>query len=428
MIKIIDSIMGSGKSTAMLEYVKNNKDEKYLWITPFLSEVERVMNYEGVDFKRPMGSVTEERERATKLGLELDVVRGIGVNKFKQVEYMTENDVNVVSTHETFKRLDCGDVFSDYTLILDEVVKLVDTYDIKIKTVNSLESEGYIIIDAETGKITPTEKGVRVWGKTEPNLTRFLKNAEKGILYKAIEKVVVTEYPIELLTQFKNVYVLTYIFDGSYLKAFLDMHNVKYGMVTIDNNNIVDWNEDIYKKQIEPYRELFNVYNPRTNTIRGNYSHQMKKIGKLSSGSCHKMNKETCLEINSIIRKYAVSVGATSKDFIYTVYKNVNDKAGESIRGYSNSFLPYNIRATNEYSHVTAVAYCVSRHVNPVIQNYMVKKASSNNLQISFSDDKLALADMLQFVFRGCIRNKEKMNLFVGDESSLILFLNWLYS
>ena len=42
MIKIIDSVMGSGKTTYMINYMKNNPNKKFFVVTPFLSEIERI--------------------------------------------------------------------------------------------------------------------------------------------------------------------------------------------------------------------------------------------------------------------------------------------------------------------------------------------------------------------------------------------------
>lgn len=426
---ILDSLMGTGKSHYMLNHMVKNSEGKYMYITPYLNEVDRVMNHEGLNINRPLGTVTEEKERADILKCDLEQIKGTNVPKYKQINGMIEEGLNVVSTHETFKRLEGSSRFNEYTLILDEVVKLVDIYDIKMKTVEAFESEGYIIIDSETGKITPTDRGKEVWNKTEDNLTKFLKFAEKGLLYKVIEKVIITEYPIELITQFKQVYILTYIFEGSYLKYFLDMHGIGYKKCILnENKEMVDWNIGIHKNQIVPYRSLLNLHNPPCDRIKGNYNLLVKtEIGSLSSGACSRLSKPQCIKLNNIIKRYAVSMKATSDNFIYCVYKDVYNRANKSIKGYSNSFLPYNTKATNDYKYATSLAYCVARFINPVIKNYMEEKAKEKNNVIEFHGDKLALADMVQFIFRGCIRDKKPMNLFIADEKTRHIFLEWLF-
>ncbi len=41
-INIIDNIMGKGKSSAALQYINDNRDKRYLYVAPYLSECERV--------------------------------------------------------------------------------------------------------------------------------------------------------------------------------------------------------------------------------------------------------------------------------------------------------------------------------------------------------------------------------------------------
>lgn len=42
-IKVVDSIMGSGKTSAAINLMNNaSKDENFIFITPYLNEVERI--------------------------------------------------------------------------------------------------------------------------------------------------------------------------------------------------------------------------------------------------------------------------------------------------------------------------------------------------------------------------------------------------
>ena len=41
-IKVVDSIMGSGKTTWAINYMKANPDKRFIYVTPFLAECERV--------------------------------------------------------------------------------------------------------------------------------------------------------------------------------------------------------------------------------------------------------------------------------------------------------------------------------------------------------------------------------------------------
>ena len=39
--EIVDSIMGSSKTNRLLEWIDNNPDEKYLYVSPLLSEIDK---------------------------------------------------------------------------------------------------------------------------------------------------------------------------------------------------------------------------------------------------------------------------------------------------------------------------------------------------------------------------------------------------
>lgn len=43
MIKVCDAIMGSGKSSAAITYMNEHPDDKFIYITPYLNEVKRIV-------------------------------------------------------------------------------------------------------------------------------------------------------------------------------------------------------------------------------------------------------------------------------------------------------------------------------------------------------------------------------------------------
>ena len=43
-IQICDSIMGSGKTSAAIRMMNEESDRRFIFVTPYLSEVERVKN------------------------------------------------------------------------------------------------------------------------------------------------------------------------------------------------------------------------------------------------------------------------------------------------------------------------------------------------------------------------------------------------
>lgn len=61
-VKIVDMIMGSGKTTSAINYINQaNTDEKFLFITPYLDEVDRIRK------SCPFKNFKEPKEMGTKL-------------------------------------------------------------------------------------------------------------------------------------------------------------------------------------------------------------------------------------------------------------------------------------------------------------------------------------------------------------------------
>ena len=68
-ITIIDACMGIGKTSAMINMINRSKEEnKFLYITPLLSEVERIkIACDKKNFKEPEKMYSDEDKFATKV-------------------------------------------------------------------------------------------------------------------------------------------------------------------------------------------------------------------------------------------------------------------------------------------------------------------------------------------------------------------------
>src|SRR4051794_35154992 len=88
-INIIDSIMGSGKTSWAIQYMNGSpRYKKFIYITPFLSEVERVLKATDRDFKQP------------------EPMEGRSKSKLDNLKKLILDGQDIVSTHELFKRFD----------------------------------------------------------------------------------------------------------------------------------------------------------------------------------------------------------------------------------------------------------------------------------------------------------------------------------
>ena len=78
-------------------------------------------------------------------------------------------------------------------------------------------------------------------------------------------------------------------------------------------------------------------------------------------------------------------------------------------KGYTNGFLSYNIRATNEYRKRTCLAYCVNVFFNPFMKNYFLAYG------VEVQEDVYALSEMIQWIWRSAIRDGEEIWVYIAS-------------
>ena len=118
-VKIIDAIMGSGKTYDAIERMKKHKGS-FVYVTPFLDEVERIKtNIPSVVDPKVRSSVDQDNNKRT-------------IYKRDDLLIKANQGLNLATTHSLFKGLKRSDYshFSQYDLILDEVLTPIKVIDI----------------------------------------------------------------------------------------------------------------------------------------------------------------------------------------------------------------------------------------------------------------------------------------------------------
>lgn len=143
-IKIVDSIMGSGKTSWAIQFMNGaDSDKRFIYITPFLSEVERIKkSVTNRKFVEPINT---------------------GNGKLDNLKKLILNDYNIVSTHALFQSADEEIIqllkASNYTLILDEVMNVVEQYELNKDDLQLLIQNQMILVDEKTGLIRWNSEG-----------------------------------------------------------------------------------------------------------------------------------------------------------------------------------------------------------------------------------------------------------------------------
>lgn len=410
-VKIYDAIMGSGKTYDAIErmkkYIKNG--EKFIYITPFLEEISRVMN------DLPLGEVLtplgmEENVNTLSYQMEWNLIDENGnfdlnadktykhKNKRAQFLCLAANGENIISTHALFMSLKKEDfsLFKDYVLILDEVVNPLGVKNIGAKDIQILRKEGLIIIDQETNEVKFIDDD-------------YQDNAFKSVKYLCNNSTVfyldkyffVWIFPIEIFREFKEVQVLTYLFEASFLAAYFKMFNVQYDLIKNES-----------KQKLLEIKSLLNIYEGRAN-------HMARFNTSFSKTWCDNVSKNQAKKISDATSNLFKRVFKTkSSENAYTTFKDCKSKfAG---KGYISGFIAINARATNDYKHIKSMAFLGNRFFNPQELSFFRERG------ITMNEDLWALSELIQWVWRGCIRENRPMNLYIPNYRMRSLLIDWL--
>lgn len=132
-VTVVDSMMGSGKTSWAINYINQHEDENILYITPYNTETERIRD-----------SVHRE--------VKLPAHKGDG--KLGDILKLLENEEDISATHTLFSMLtdehkeaiDRG----SYTLFIDETVEAVAPYELaNSDDIQFLLDKGSIEIDSD---------------------------------------------------------------------------------------------------------------------------------------------------------------------------------------------------------------------------------------------------------------------------------------
>jgi len=192
-IKIIDSIMGSGKTSYAIQKMNKDHENNYIYITPFLSEVQRIKDQ------------CKERKFYEPINY--------GVGKLDSLHKLVLENRNIASTHSLFrtsteitKQLIKS---NDYILILDEVMDVVEEVPLKKDDLKILK---------ETNLITVEEDGLVLWNEDKLEYQTqydYIKNmCINKCLFMVNNVLLMWTFPVDIFNAFKEVYVMSYLFDA----------------------------------------------------------------------------------------------------------------------------------------------------------------------------------------------------------------------
>lgn len=418
-VEILDSIMGSGKTTEVLKWIDSiHSTERFIYVSPLLSEVDeggRVQqDLKHTRFHYPKSDTTSKTKGDSLLNM---LQEGLNISCTHSLYLLMTNE----HLNEIRKQ--------NYIVIIDEELGVIDSY-------NSY-SEYDIGSLIKSGSVEKQESdGMLMWVSDDDNYdernhayNKLKRHIQSGILYSAkrADSMLVTQLPIKLFTVAKRVIIITYMFEGNILSTFLKLKNIKYIPFNEVQTKVVD------KKEI---KGLINMYE-----IKSKWK-QLEKL-KLSntwytstaSGNATGKDIKT---IENFISSFSRINNCTYKDLMYTFpkHRRFDNKRVKNVikpKGYVDReedvdgelvlekvWIATQTRATNDYDHKTHLVHAFNRYPNTAVKAYLQDYGQV------VSDDVFALCELLQWVWRSAIRNGEPITLCIVSPRMRKLFINWL--
>lgn len=400
-VKIVDMMMGSGKSSAAINYINDSDDdERFLYITPLIDEVDRVIQAcSGKNFVQP-----EQRYKTD--------------TKTNNIKRLLNSRKNIVSTHALFKLFDQETIdlcrAGNYTLIMDEVADVVNEYFVTKNDYDNL-LEKYVNIEEDTRILRWREDQGNYTGRFYPEK----KLCEMECLADYGNTAMLYLFPISTFNAFRKIYILTYMFDAQIQRLYYDFYKVPYSHLYVDGKTPTEYHfTDVPQKKLCKYdmRKLIHICDHT----------KLNQIGDRETDLCmswYKRNKDNYAMAklkNNLLNFFCNISHAKTKDTLWTTYKEF--KSELKGKGYSSGYLYHTARALNGYGDRHYVAYPINKYMQPCIKKFF----ESNG--VSVDEDKYALSEMLQFIWRSAIRNGESITVYIPSIRMRTMFEEWISS
>lgn len=401
-ITFINDICGSGKTSVIIKEInKSTEDVKFVYATPFLTEAARIVDAcPTKDFQEPSSS---------------DTADGGCLPKIVDFENKLNQGHNIACSHELLRGLLLADIdYSNHVLVLDEVLELASTYKkLSFKDVTKLLEYEQVVIDPETKQIKTTPSFMPI-----PDLMREqIKFIDNGCLYLSDRNVVILQLPMDILFRFKEVIVMSYLVEGSWLYQMLSKTNANVSVKMVDDSvsSFIPYDSAIATQRAKKAYDLISVYKPQPGA--NNEYDKILNICTLSfSATTKKMSDLGSRKIGKLIKNFLMNhLNARQGTTIISCF----DKK-IIVPSFQRSYLAFNSRATNEYGDTNVLVYLIDKNQNQILQAWF-----NQTSKITVNANMADLDAMIQWIFRSAIRNGKPVTLFLPSPKMRKLLEQW---
>lgn len=423
-VKVIDAIMGTGKSTAATNYINEQcASRKILYVTEYLPEAKRIA------LACPQAHMEEPTEKKSVAGR----------TKTQHFRELVTAGANVSCSHALFRW--CPQDILDglreqnYIVIIDEVMDIFEDADVTMGGIDfmvaaealirtELDESGDIVrYDLNPGKNFQVKELLPLFNKLGRQPILQIKEIEERKNAKAKLYSKQWMLPKELFEVSDDIFILTYLFDGSPLRSFLQINEIpvehwcvtkRDGRLTFGSNDpyIPEYVHDIKNKLHICRNEKRNAIGDKYEALSVNWFKRERKPAKKAKLEELRTNIRWFMRDCKEVPKHKAS------ERMWTCFKQGSKHIVDD--GYTRADVPFNKRATNEFRNRKVLAYCANVFAKPGLKKFCELYG------VTYNEDEFALSTLVQWIWRSAIRDGEEVWLYVPSSRMRNLLDAWL--
>ena len=420
MIRVCDAFMGAGKTSAAMNYMYMHPEKRYIYITPYYDETVRIKECcKDLHFRLPSNRL-EEYSFAKK-------------NHLKE---LISSGVNIAITHELFKRSDreITELIKSmgYCIFIDEAIDVFKKVDVSKYDLEVVIDSGFLLSEKnEDGELeyyydaakSKEYKNGRLADVFTYAASQRLVNVSEG---GGLEFWYWTFDP-EIFKSDLDIFILTFMFEGSIMSAFLQANKVDYTYIGVRPGPLIgSTGAPVFQFQEHPQcppqyvselKSLIKILDNKKLNAPGDDYYALsntwfkKKIDRNET--------EDLLVLKNNIYNFFRNIAKGKRESrLWSTYKIAVPKLkGE---GYTKSFLSFSVKATNAYKDCTNLAYVVNVFHDPTIKLYLASRGAT------ITDNNYALSTMVQWIWRSAIREGKSITVYIPSRRMRDLLTEWI--
>lgn len=375
-------------------------NKRFIFVTPYLTEIERIKrDCKDRNFESPEKSYEN------------------GFSKLEGIHELLRAKKNIASTHALFSYYtdETKQLIRDgnYTLVLDEVMNLFQPVDISNGDMN-------ILVKSNTVKLN--ELNEYQWGDEDYFDGTFADikfKAKSNNLLRYRDEMYFWSIPPDAFKCFDDIYILTYMFQYQMQKYFFDIYNIDYELIGTKREN------GIYRfcamDEMDRSRDLRDKIHILDST-------SLNQIGDEKGSLSFTWYNNADAEAG---KPKLMKLKSNLYNLFFNIYKGKGDEKMWSTfkdyktllkgKGYSNGFITYNKRATNDFANRKYLAYCINVYMQTWAKNFLSERGAKD-----ISENMYAISTLIQWVFRSAVRRGEEIWLYLPSKRMRNLLEIWL--